>query len=91
VKIDTGLLKLKPLFVDWTWQSWYKLKQKRDVIKEGWERCGLGQVLEAAQQVEAMRFCMSEATQALGNESDHEDTDSEWEEEEEEKEEVEDD
>jgi hypothetical protein len=76
VRIDTGLHRLKPLLVDWVWQSWYKLKGKREVIKEGWERCGLEKVLDAAQQTEAMRFCMSEPTQALGKEPERYDVDT---------------
>jgi hypothetical protein len=70
VKIDAGLARLKPLLVEWTWLSWDSLKQRRDLIKEGWERCGLARVLDAALQTEAMRYCMNEPTQALGEEAD---------------------
>ena len=50
--------------------------EERDVIKEEWERCGLGQVLSAALQTETMRFCMGESEQPLGEEPHH-DADSE--------------
>jgi hypothetical protein len=62
-----------------TWQSWYKLKQRQDVIKEGWERCGLARVLDAAQQMEAMRYWMDAPAEALGVELHVEDTESEGE------------
>ncbi len=85
VKINTSIVTLKPLLVDWTWQSWYKLKGKRDVIRQGWERCGLGKVLDKAQQAEAMRYCLNEPVQAVGDEPHRDEVaDSEGEEEEEE-------
>jgi hypothetical protein len=72
VKVDTGLVKLKPWLVRWTWQSWDKLRRNRDMIKQGWDRCGLSQVLDKAQQVEAMRFCISQPAEAdvLGEEEE---------------------
>ena len=72
VKIDTTLVTLKPLLVDWAWMSWDKLKARRDLIKDTWERCGLSKVLDAAQQREAMKYCMSEPEQALGEEKEEE-------------------
>jgi hypothetical protein len=53
------------------------------MIKQGWDRCGLSRVLEAAQQVEAMRFCINEPREVLGEEEEQPElnvTDSEEEE-----------
>ena len=72
------------MLVGWTWGSWSALKKKRELIIEGWKKCGLGDVLNAAQQVEAMRFCMTAAEEVLGSEPEvveEAGTDSEGEEE----------
>jgi len=56
-------------------------------VKQAWERCGLSQVLNEAQQVEAMAFCMDRPAEVLGEEAEEAQvnvTDSEGEEEEEE-------
>ena len=91
VKVNTGLVKLKPLLVDWCWLSWDKLKGDRDAVKQAWERCGLSQVLDAAQQFEAMAFCMTvpevEPQEEEEDEPQGNATDSKEEEEEEEEEE----
>ncbi len=50
----------------WTWGSWNALKKKKELITEGWKKCGLGDVLSAAQQVEAMRVCMTAPEEVLG-------------------------
>jgi hypothetical protein len=53
------------------------------MIKQGWDRCELSGVLEAAQQVEAKRFCINEPTEVLGEEVEETElnvTDSEGEE-----------
>jgi len=68
IRVDTGLARLKPMLVGWTWGSWSALRKKRELIIEGWKKCGLGDVLSAAQQVEAMRFCLSSSEEALGSE-----------------------
>ena len=73
VKVDTGLVRLKPKLVNWTWASWSKLKQKGEMIAKGWEKCGLGSVLDAAQQMEAMRFCMNRPAEQLGDEVEQQD------------------
>jgi hypothetical protein len=66
IKVDTGLARLKPKLVGWTWGSWNALKKKKELITEGWKKCGLGDVLSAAQQVEAMRVCMTAPEEVLG-------------------------
>jgi hypothetical protein len=68
LRVDTTLSRLKPLLVDWTWQSWIRLFDKTDLIKEGWRKSGLGEVLNAAEQREAMRFCMNTEEPALEEE-----------------------
>jgi len=85
VRVDTGMRELKPRLVEWTWQSWNKLRARRQMIVEGWGSCGLGAVLDTAQQADAMRFCMNVPVQSLGEEPEQrtEDMDSEPEEEEE--------
>ena len=52
------------------------------MIKEGWGRCGLLGVLEKAQQLEAMRFCMNNEEEKLDEEPDNQlNTESDCEEE----------
>ena len=77
VKIDTRLSTLKPLLVDWTWHSWIKLRDKKELIIDTWAKCGLAEVLVAAQQVEAMRYIMAQPEQVLGVEEDAQIMDSE--------------
>jgi hypothetical protein len=72
LKVDTSLSTLKPLLVDWAWFSWFCLLQKPELIKEGWVRCGMGNVMEAAQQRDAMRYCLNTAEPELGEEEHHE-------------------
>jgi hypothetical protein len=59
VKVDSGMTVMKPLLVEWVWSSWRDLKDRGELIVKGWGKCGLGEVLNAAKQVEAMRFCMN--------------------------------
>jgi hypothetical protein len=98
VKMDTGMGKLKPLLVEWIWSSWADLRERKELIKKGWERSGMKDVLEAARQVEALTYCIGRDAEAVpaGEEpavpapADM-DTDDESEEEEEEEEEKEED
>ena len=71
--------------VHWAWASWDKLKSKPEVVKDSWDKCGLNNVLVAEQQVDAMRFCLSNKEGEPGVEPDIEServTDSDGEEEE---------
>ena len=72
VRVDTGIKRLKPQLVHWAWSAWDKLTRKQELVKDGWSRCGLADVLDAAQQREAMRFCMSNKEQAPGVEVEDE-------------------
>ena len=47
IKVDTGLARLKPMLVGWAWGSWSTLRKKRELIIEGWRKCGLSDVLSA--------------------------------------------
>ena len=65
------------------------LKRTRDVVKQAWEKCGLSQVLDRAQQFEARAFCMNAPAEVLGEDEEEavvNVTDSEEEEDEEEEE-----
>jgi hypothetical protein len=83
VKIDTGMTTLKPKLVKWTWQSWDRLKGKRELIKQGWDKCGLSGVLDVAQQMDALRFCINDPVEELGEEEETQQNVSESDEEEE--------
>ena len=86
VKVDTGLPLLKPLLVRWTWSSWRSLKDRADMIVQGWTKCGMDvSLLKKARQMEAMRFCLSRPEEVLGEEVQVEQADSEGEDEDEEK------
>jgi hypothetical protein len=77
LRVDTSISTLKPLLVDWAWNSWIRLFDKPDLIKEGWVKSGMGKVLEAAQQREAMRQCMNAVEEELGEEEEQADAASE--------------
>jgi len=49
---------MKPLLVDWIRCSWIKLKDRTALIVKGWEKAGMGKVLDAAKQVDALKFFM---------------------------------
>ena len=68
VRVDTGIKKLKPLVVQWTWCAWDKLKRKQDLVKDGWLQCAMADVLDEAYQREAMRFCMGSSAEQVGEE-----------------------
>ena len=70
VRVDTGIKRLKPLMVHWTWCAWDKLKRRPDVVTGSWDQCGLGGVLTSDKQVEALRFCMSRRDEEPGVEPD---------------------
>ena len=56
VKVNTGMVRLKPLLVDWVYASWRSLKDNTALIQRGWEKCGLGEVLAPRRQVEGLTF-----------------------------------
>ena len=56
LKVETGMAKLKPLLVEWVWASWRDLKDKTALMKKGWEKCGLRDVLQKSKQVEGLMF-----------------------------------
>ena len=56
LRVDTGMVALKPLLVDWVWESWRDLKDRTALIKKGWEKCGQGDVLVPSKQVEGLTF-----------------------------------
>ena len=70
VRVDLGLKRLKPQMVHWAWVAWDRLKRSPDVVRDSWNKCGLSSVLIAEQQVDAMRFCMSNKEDEPGVEPD---------------------
>ena len=70
VRVNTGMGTLKPLIVSWAWESWYRLREKKEVVLSGWARCGMGDVLQQTdeQKMAAMSLCLSEPNQVLGEE-----------------------
>ena len=64
LKVSTGMVALKPLLVEWVWSSWRNLKDKTELIKKGWGKCGLGEVLEPTKQVEGLKFIADNAQRA---------------------------
>ena len=56
LKVNTGMATLKPLLFEWVWASWRDLKDKTALIKKGWAKCGLGDVLLPTKQVEGLKF-----------------------------------
>jgi hypothetical protein len=58
IQVDTGMVTIKPLLVKWMVASWTKLRSRTELIKLGWEKAGLGAVLDAGKQVEAMRLSL---------------------------------
>ena len=56
LKVNTGMATLKPLLVERMWAPWRDLKDKTALIKKGWAKCGLGDVLLPTKQVEGLKF-----------------------------------
>jgi hypothetical protein len=58
--LDSKLLRdtrtLKPLIVKWAIESWLKLKEKKQLIKEGWNKIGWNRMLHPELQSEALKL-----------------------------------
>ena len=54
---------MKPLLVEWVYESWKSLTEKQELIRKGWAKCGLGEVLDAKKQVEGLKFVAENAQQ----------------------------
>jgi hypothetical protein len=56
LKMNTGMTTLEPLLVEWVWVSWRDQKDRTALIKRGWAKCGLGDVLLPTKQMEGLKF-----------------------------------
>lgn len=59
VRVDVGMAKVKPLLVKWVMHSWLSLGSRIELLKKGWLKAGLGDVLESKVQLEATKLVMS--------------------------------
>jgi hypothetical protein len=89
IKVNVGMVRLKPLLVEWMVSSWDKLRTRTALIKKGWEMAGLSAVFDARKQMEALRLiALNQLAEADGEEEEPEavvaaaDTDSDSEDEE---------
>ena len=72
VRVNTGMVALKPLLVNWMVSSWQKLRMRTELIKKGWTKAGVGNVLDASQQLEALRLSFLNQPAAEGEEAEPE-------------------
>lgn len=54
VKVDTGLVRMKPLLVKWLMSAWQRLKVQKALLKQGWSIAGFDKVYDAEFQNEAL-------------------------------------
>ena len=64
--------KIKSRVVHWTWAAWNKLKKKQQLVKEGWGKCGMSLVLDAAFQRDALMSGVDSSAVLEGEEEDYE-------------------
>ena len=72
VRVNTGMKKIKPHVVHWTWAAWNKLKKNQQLVKEGWGKCGMSLVLDAAFQRDALMSGVDSSAVLEGEEGDYE-------------------
>jgi hypothetical protein len=56
IKLDFGINNLRERSVEWLRASWRGLRNKLELIKEGWEQCGLLQPWDPEEQAKAMQL-----------------------------------
>jgi hypothetical protein len=59
LRVDVGMVRMKPLLVKWLMTSWRQLRGRDAMIRKGWTTAGLGDVMNAEIQREAMRLVVS--------------------------------
>ena len=53
IKVDLSMQHLKQHIMKWLLNAWKRIKAKPDLIKKGWEKCGLLRAFEASFQAAA--------------------------------------
>jgi hypothetical protein len=59
LRVDVGLKRMKPLLVKWMMTAWKLLRTRDAMIRKGWAKAGLGDVMNADVQKEAMKQALS--------------------------------
>jgi hypothetical protein len=59
LRVDVGMHRMKPLLVKWLLSSWRQLRTRDAMIRKGWVTAGLGDVMNADVQREAMRLVVN--------------------------------
>jgi len=59
MKLDTDLGTVKPLIVQWFHSAWKKLKEKKQMIREGWDKLGFFKILDSNFQSESMKLTIT--------------------------------
>jgi hypothetical protein len=70
VRVDVKMARMKPLLVKWMMTSWKQLRARDAMIRKGWSTAGLGDVMDADVQREAMRQVLSQQLSLMGNEGE---------------------
>ena len=59
LRVGVGLKRMKPLLVKWMMTAWKLLRTRDAMIRKGWAKAGLGDVMNADVQKEAMKQALS--------------------------------
>jgi len=67
---------MKPLLVKWLLKSWRELRTREVMVRKGWAKSGLGDVMDTEVQKEAMRQALSRQLLAVNAEGEEEEPDA---------------
>lgn len=75
IRVNTGMAIMKPLIVKWLMHSWLALGARTEMIQKGWTKAELGDVLEPAIGIEAMKLVLNRQV-SLDNDGQQVETES---------------
>jgi hypothetical protein len=70
LRVEVGMVRMKPLLVKWLMVAWKQLRARDAMIRKGWSTAGLGDVMNAEVQREAMRMVVSKQLVLVGAEGE---------------------
>ena len=61
IRVSNGMPIMKPLCVEWAWNSWKVLRENSEVIASGWKRMGFDKLLDLKFQNDSMKLILNQA------------------------------
>jgi hypothetical protein len=71
--IDKRMPVLKPLLVQWAWDSWNLLRERREMLVKGWKKIGLDVIFDHERQMKALGNLLKAGISLDGYEGEVED------------------